>query len=100
MICKLFVYYIIFVHEHVTEQVHATKNSNKTPFYHSVLILYFTFALRSLCLHVKLSFLSHTCNVLHAEANVVTLKYVSCANRHPAGNRPVRLFRGNLVPYL
>ena len=88
MICKLFVWYIIYVYEHVTKQAHATKNSNKTPFDHSVLILYFTvFPSSILCLHVKLSFLSHICNVLHTriptEANVVTLKLnVSRDNRH------------------
>ena len=108
MICKLFVWYIIYVYEHVTKQAHATKNSNKTPFDHSVLILYFTVfpsSVLSVCMsnyHFFRTFVMFYIPRIPTEANVVTLKFnVSRDNRHPVGNtnRPVRLFRGNLVPH-
>ena len=89
MICKLFVWYIIYVYEHVTKQAHATKNSNKTPFDHSVLISYFTVfpsSVLSVCMsnyHFFCTFVMFYIPRIPTEAKVVTLKFnVFRDNRH------------------
>lgn len=89
MICKLFVWYIIYVYEHVTKQAHATNNSNKTPFDHSVLISYFTVfpsSVLSVCMsnyHFFCTFVMFYIPRIPTEAKVVTLKFnVSRDNRH------------------